>query len=158
MHNPIMEKVRISDVRLIRFMPGDDLFEKLHKRIYELGWFRAIILSCVGSLKGASFRNAKSQADLPIILAEKTNQSDENMPCEILSIQGNVFPKNGEIIIHLHGIIGQPDGSTRGGHMLKATVFTTCEMVIAKIDGSKAARKKSDITGLDELHTPEGAL
>jgi predicted DNA-binding protein with PD1-like motif len=157
MENPLLEKAQLGDVRLMRFVPDDDLLKELHKRIVEIGWFRATVLSCVGSLKEVTFRNPKGEASLPIT-PEKTIASDVKAPCEILSIQGNAFPKGDEVIVHLHGIVGQPDGTTVGGHILAATVFTTCEMVIAQITGAKATRKKSEVTGLDELSPPEGLL
>ena len=157
MDNPVLEKVRLGEVRLIRFMPDDDLLKELQKRITEIGWFRAAILSCVGSLKEVMLRNPKREATLPIT-PEKTIETDVTVPCEILSIQGNVFPKGDEIVVHLHGIVGRPDGTAIGGHILKATVFTTCEMVVAEIAGAKSTRKKNEVTGLDELSMPEGIL
>jgi len=157
MENPVFEKAGLGGVRLLRFVPDDNLNEELQKRIAELGWFRAVILSSVGSLKEAKLRNPKREASLPIT-PEKTIETDIAVPCEILSIQGNVFPRADEIIVHLHGILGQPDGTTVGGHILKATVFTTCEMVIAEISGARSTRKKSKTTGLDELSAPEGLL
>jgi predicted DNA-binding protein with PD1-like motif len=157
MENPLLEKAGLGDLRLIRLVPDDDVLKELHKKIGEIGWFRAAVLSCVGSLKEVTFRNPKREASLPIG-PDKTMTSEVKMPCEILSIQGNVFPKGDEIVVHLHGIVGQPDGTTVGGHILAATVFTTCEMVLAQITGAKSTRKTSDVTGLDELSLPEGLL
>ena len=157
MHDPVAEKAQLGDLRLIRLVPGEDLLEQVHKRITEVGWFRAAVVSCIGSLKGISFRNPEADAKLPIT-PEKTGLTKVDGPCEILSIQGNIFPMESETIVHLHGVVGQPDGTTRGGHILKAKVFTTCEMFIARIDAAKAIRKKSETTGLDELYVPEGSL
>ena len=157
MENPVFEKAALGGVRVLRFVPDDDLLKELHKKVTEFGWFRGAVLSCVGSLKEVSLRNPEREASLPIT-PEKTVTTDVTVPCEILSIQGNVFPKGDEIVVHLHGIVGQPDGTTVGGHILKATVFTSCEMVVAEIVRAKSTRKKSETTGLDELCMPEGSL
>jgi predicted DNA-binding protein with PD1-like motif len=84
---------------------------------------------------------------------ENTNEIEEAGPFELLSLEGNVFPSDGEgePIIHLHVMLGSPSGSVMGGHLLKATVFTTTEIVIGKIVGSSVYKVKSDVTGLMEL-------
>ena len=157
MDDPVAEKAQLGDLRLVRLVPGDDLLEQVNKRITEVGWFRAAVVSCIGTLVDISLRNPKADAALPIT-AKSTSVTKVDGPSEILSLQGNVFPMESETVVHLHGVVGQPDGTTKGGHILEAKVFSTCEMFIAKIDTAKAIRKKSETTGLDELCVPEGSL
>ena len=88
---------------------------------------------------------------MPVEL-ENTNEIEEAGPFELLCLEGNLFPsENGDAIVHLHVMLGSPSGSVMGGHLLKATVFTTTEIVIGKIVGSSVYKTKSDVTGLMEL-------
>jgi predicted DNA-binding protein with PD1-like motif len=48
-------------------------------------------------------------------------------------------------------MLGSPSGDVRGGHLVKAIVFTTTEIVIGKVVGSSVYKAKSDVTGLMEL-------
>jgi len=151
-HKPFVEDVNIDQAILTRLMPDEDLFATLKKSAQERRMERGVILSAIGSLKNVAFRNVKPSIGLPVKL-ENTNEIEEAGPFELLSLEGNLFPSEseGEPIIHLHVMLGSPSGSVMGGHLLKATIFTTTEIVIGKIVGSSAYRAKSDLTGLMEL-------
>lgn len=150
-HKPFVEDVNIDQAILTRLMPDEDLFATLKKIAQERRIERGVILSAIGSLKNVAFRNVKPNIGLPVKL-ENTNEIEETGPFELLSLEGNLFPsENGEVIVHLHVMLGSPSGSVMGGHLLKAIVFTTTEIVIGKIVGSSAYRAKSDLTGLMEL-------
>lgn len=49
---------------------------------------------------------------------------------EILSIVGNVTTSKGAPYIHLHAMLGMPDGSVVGGHLNSCVVSATCEMFV----------------------------
>jgi predicted DNA-binding protein with PD1-like motif len=51
---------------------------------------------------------------------------------ELLSLIGDIALKDGEPQIHAHLVIGHRDGTTHGGHLLRATVRPTCEIVITE--------------------------
>jgi predicted DNA-binding protein with PD1-like motif len=48
-------------------------------------------------------------------------------------------------------MLGSPSGGVIGGHLFRATVFATLEIMIGKLAGSSSLRVKSDVTGLMEL-------
>lgn len=98
------------------------------------------------------FRNVKLNTALPV-RAENTQEVEEAGPFELLSLEGNLFPSEseGEPVIHLHVMLGSPSGGVMGGHLFKAVVFTTTEIVIEKMAGSSVYKAKSDVTGLMEL-------
>ena len=151
-HKAFMEKVKIDEVILSRLMPGEDLLASLMKISKEHRMERGIILSAVGSLKNVVFRNVKTNIEMPVKL-ENTNEMEEQGPFELLSLEGNIFPSesDGEPIIHVHVMLGSPSGSVMGGHLFKATIFTTTEIFIGKVVGSSVYKAKSDVTGLIEL-------
>jgi uncharacterized protein len=149
---PFWEEVKLGGIILSRLMPDEDLFTALKKIAKDRGIERGIILSAIGSLKNVIFRNVKTNIELPV-KGEDTNEIEEAGPFELLSLEGNLFPSvsEEETIIHLHVMLGSPSGSVIGGHLFKANVFTTTEIVIGKIVGSLVHKAKSDVTGLIEL-------
>jgi uncharacterized protein len=151
-HKVFVEKVKIDEVILSRLMPNEDLFTNLKKIAKDHGIERGVIISAIGSLKNVVFRNVKTNAEMPV-KPENINEIEEKGPFELLSLEGNLFPSESdkEPIIHLHIMLGSLSGDVRGGHLVKATVFTTTEIVIGKIVGSSSYRAKSDVTGLMEL-------
>jgi len=147
-----VEEVKIDRIFLSRIMPGEDLFTALKRIAKDYEIERGLVLSAIGSLKNVAFRNVKTSVGVPVKL-ENTNEVEEAGPFELLSLEGNIFPpeKDGDSIIHLHVMLGSPSGNVTGGHLLKATIFTTAEIFVGKIVGSSVYKAKSDATGLMEL-------
>jgi hypothetical protein len=133
-------------------MPDEDLFANLKRICRDQGIERGIILSAIGSLKDVVFRNVKTNIEMPVKL-ENTNEMEEQGPFELLSLEGNIFPSEGdsEPVIHVHVMLGSPSGGVMGGHLFKATIFTTTEIFIGKVVSSSVYKTKSDVTGLIEL-------
>ena len=67
---------------------------------------------------------------------------------EIVSLTGTINTMNGEFYTHIHMSAGNDKGEVFGGHLNKAVVSDTCEMVIDIIDGS-VDRKYDEETGLN---------
>lgn len=52
---------------------------------------------------------------------------------EVLSLIGDISTKeNGEPQVHAHVVVGRRDGTTRGGHLLEASVRPTLEVVLVE--------------------------
>ncbi len=64
------------------------------------------------------------------------------------SLTGTINTMNGEFYTHIHMSAGNDKGEVFGGHLNKAVVSATCEMVIDVIDGS-VDRKYDEETGLN---------
>jgi hypothetical protein len=152
------ERVDLSEVIFTRFQPGDDLFEMIRETMRNAGWERGVILSAIGSLCDVSFIDPKPTVAIPLN-KEKVNLIEMKGPFELVSLEGNVVPlvgefadmKDGDPVVHLHAILGYDDGRMTGGHMAKATVFTTTELFLAHLKGSKVKKRQSTVTGLTEL-------
>ena len=54
---------------------------------------------------------------------------------EIVSLTGTINTMNGEFYTHIHMSAGNDKGEVFGGHLNRAIVSATCEMVINIIDG-----------------------
>ena len=54
---------------------------------------------------------------------------------EIVSLTGTISTMNNEVYTHIHMSAGNEKGEVFGGHLNRAIVSATCEMVIDVIDG-----------------------
>jgi len=55
---------------------------------------------------------------------------------EIVSLTGTISTMNGEYYAHLHMSAGDAQGHVIGGHLNRAVISATCEMVIQLVDGT----------------------
>lgn len=69
---------------------------------------------------------------------------------EITSLVGNVTRKDSEVYLHIHINFGDEDGIVKGGHLVKAIISATSEIILRKVDG-KVNRKLSEEIGLNLL-------
>ena len=51
---------------------------------------------------------------------------------ELLSLIGDIALKDGQPVVHAHAVIGKKDGTALGGHLLKAYIRPTCEVVLTE--------------------------
>ena len=70
---------------------------------------------------------------------------DEQM--EVLTLSGDISLFNDDYKIHAHVILGKEDGSAHGGHLIKATVHPTLEIILNE-SPAYLQRKIDDETGL----------
>jgi predicted DNA-binding protein with PD1-like motif len=66
---------------------------------------------------------------------------------EVLSLVGDVTLDKGEPKIHAHVVVGKPDGTTRGGHILEAHVRPTLEVILVE-SPAHLRRTTDEATGL----------
>ena len=71
-------------------------------------------------------------------------------PFELLTLEGDVVPlvgefgdlKDGDLVLHLHCTLGTAYGNLFGGHLFKATIFTTTELFLARVKTARSRRIK----------------
>ena len=120
---------------LLVFAPGDEVIEILTSfaRDNRIG---GASFQAIGALEGVTFaywnRSTKRYENI-----EVTEQ------VEVVSLTGNIaMGEQGEPRIHAHIAIGYRDGSLRGGHFLKGSVFPTLELYLN--DYEIALKRKRD--------------
>lgn len=153
------EKVDLSDVLFTRLRPGEDLFGRVKEICEENDLRRAVILASIGSLCNVTFVNPRPNAAMPFDPSTMLGVQELPGPFELLTLEGTVFPlvgefgdlRDGDPVVHLHATLSSKTGEVTGGHMRKATVFTTVELFLARIKGSRAVKQKSVVSGLTEL-------
>ena len=67
---------------------------------------------------------------------------------EITNLTGNISRMNGEVYLHIHGTFANIEGKCIGGHLNKAIISATSEIIINIING-EVDREFSDEIGLN---------
>jgi hypothetical protein len=70
---------------------------------------------------------------------------------EVLSMIGDIALYKGKPAVHTHMVVGFPDGSTRGGHVLEAHVRPTLEVIVTVEPNAMHRRldPETDLTLID---------
>lgn len=79
------------------------------------------------------------------VAAQKYNANSFQGSFEIVSLTGTINTMHGEFYTHIHMSAGNDKGQVFGGHLNRAVVSATCEMVITLIDGSVDRRFDSTV-------------
>jgi predicted DNA-binding protein with PD1-like motif len=66
---------------------------------------------------------------------------------EVLSLVGDVATFSGKPVVHMHAVLGKPDGSTVGGHVFELRVNPTLE-VFMTVNQTPLKKKPDDATGM----------
>lgn len=123
--------------RALRLRPGDDLRGKLEEFAKQRGIRAGFVASCAGSLRVAAIRFA-DQKDITTLAG----------PFEIVSFSGTISADGS----HLHISVADGTGRTIGGHLgAGSTVYTTAEIVIGDLSGSRFRREIDPGTTYKEL-------
>ena len=124
----------------IVYETGDEVLEGLR-------WFaqeykpRSASFTAIGAFRDAVLAyfdwQTKQYKDLPV-----------NEQVEVLTLAGDIAWKDGgEPVVHAHAVVGRADGSTRGGHLRRAHVRPTLEVVLVEYP-RHLERKPDPETGL----------
>ncbi len=117
-----MKFKKMADNYLIRFERGEEVLGTLKEFCGAMG----ITFAAVSAI-GATENITIGLFD-PVGKTYISNQFDG--PFEILSLSGSVTSMAGEVYLHLHITVGDIQGNTRGGHLNRAVVNPTCEMIL----------------------------
>ena len=79
---------------------------------------------------------------------KKYHSNNFKFDAEITSLWGTVTTMNGEVYLHIHMSAGDIHGQVYGGHLSRAVVSATCEMIIDVSEGI-VERKMNDDVGLN---------
>ena len=135
-----MEYRRFGDTIIARIDRGEEITEMLR----EIAAAERVELASVRALGATdSFTVGVYKVDEKKYYANSFEGS-----FEIVSLTGTIDTMNGEFYTHLHLSAGNDRGEVFGGHLNRAEVSATCEMVIRLIDG-RIDRQYDDVTGLN---------
>ena len=122
-----MQYKRFEDTILARFDRGEEILEQLQKVSEAEGVLLAEIsaLGAVNDFTVGVYNTAE----------KKYYANHFEGAFEIVSLTGTVSTMNGAYYAHLHMSAGNDKGEVFGGHLNRAVISATCEMVIRVING-----------------------
>ena len=123
-----MEYKRFGSTIVVRIDKGEEILENI----------KAIALKENIKLANTNALGAVSEFTVGVFKTdEKKYYSNEFKGYfEIVSLTGTINTMNGEYYSHLHMSAGDDTGKVFGGHLNRAIVSATCEMIINIIDGN----------------------
>lgn len=135
-----MDYRRFGNTVIVRIDKGEEILccaERIaEKEKIRLAQVHAI--GAVGSFTVGVFRPAEKKYEA------NSFQGD----FEICSLTGTVSRMDGRVYCHFHMSAGDGRGQVFGGHLNRAVVSATCEMVMQQIDG-QVNRRFSEEIGLN---------
>jgi len=66
---------------------------------------------------------------------------------EVLSLIGDVATFNGRPVVHMHAVLGHPDGTTSGGHVFELNVNPTLEVFVT-VNSTALKKRPDDASGM----------
>lgn len=122
-----MEYRRFGNTIIARIDKNEEILEKLK----EIALKEKIKLASVSAL------GAVGDFTVGVFKTKEKKYYSNNFKgdFEIVSLTGTINTMNGEYYSHIHFSAGDGKGEVFGGHLNRAIVSATCEMVINIIDG-----------------------
>ena len=122
-----MQYKRFGDTIVARIDKGEEILEQLQRIAQRENVLLAEVsaLGAVNDITVGVFNTAE----------KKYCANHFRGTFEIVSLTGTVSTMNGAYYAHIHMSAGDEKGMVFGGHLNRAVVSATCEMVIRVIDG-----------------------
>ena len=138
-----MEYRKFGNTLVVRIDKGEEILESVR------------VLAEKENIKLASVQALGAINEFTVgVLETATKQYRSNSftgAYEIVSLAGTINTKDDEFYCHLHLSAGNDKGEVFGGHLNRAVVSATCEMIVTCIDG-RVERQFSDEIGLNLFH------
>jgi hypothetical protein len=137
-----IEKPERGRVFLLVLETGEDPVAQL-TAFAEANDVRGAHVTGIGAFSRAevAFWRPETKEYEPIAVAEQV---------EVLALSGNISRLDGNVRVHAHVVLGKPDGSTVGGHLVNASVLPTLELFVTAWPG-ELTRRVDAATGLPLL-------
>ena len=140
-----MEYNRFGDTYVVRVDRGEEIVERLLALAEAEGIGLASVngLGAVGQVTVGEFS--------PVQKTYKANEFQGNF--EIVSLHGTLTTQDGRPYGHFHMSFGDEEGRVFGGHLNRAVVSATCELVLTVLPG-RVERRMDPQVGLNLLEFP----
>ena len=122
-----MDYRKFGDTLVIRLDPDEEIIENL-RAIAEKEQIKLASVEALGAINDFTVGVFDT--------VEKKYYSNRFQGAyEIVSLTGTITTKDGAFYQHLHMSAGESSGAVFGGHLSRAVVSATCEMIVRVIDG-----------------------
>lgn len=129
-----------KNAALVRLDKGEDVVESL-KRFYPVCGYPTALVSGLGAVN-------EIETGLFLTREKRYVSTVRKGDMEIVSLVGTVGKMNGETYAHLHLSAADCEGAVFGGHLNRAIVSATAELVVQRVEPA-ADRTFSDEIGLN---------
>ena len=122
-----MEYRRFKDTLVVRIDRGEEILEQV-KAAAEKENIRLAAVEALGAVSEVT-------VGIYNVATKQYHSNHFEGQFEIVSLTGTVSTMDGAFYQHLHMSFADGNGRVHGGHLNRAVVSATCEMVIRVIDG-----------------------
>lgn len=125
------------------FYQGDEAFSGLLE-FAEKYHVKSAHFTAIGAINGATL----GYFDPERKMYKKIPISGQH---EVIGMSGDIALYKGNPVVHTHMVVGNPDGTTRGGHVLAAYVSPTLEVMVTEdpVTMQKRFDPATDLTLID---------
>lgn len=132
-----MEYRKFQNKIIVRMDKGEEILEKV-REVAEKEKIKLADISALGAVSEFTVGVFDTE--------EKEYHANEfKGSFEIVSLTGTINTMNDEFYCHLHMSAGNEKGQVFGGHLNRAIISATCEMVITLIDGRVDRRFEKEV-------------
>ena len=135
-----MDYRRFNDTIVLRIDRGEEIIEKV-REVAEQEHIRLAEISALGATDDFT-------VGVYDVEAKRYDSKTFQGPHEIVSLVGTITEKDGAFYQHLHLSAGNKTCAVVGGHLNRAVVSVTCEMVIRILSGA-VDRRPDPETGIN---------
>lgn len=132
-----MEYRKFQNKIIVRMDKGEEILEKV-REVAEKEKIKLADISALGAV-------SEFTVGVFDIEAKEYHANEFKGSFEIVSLTGTINTMNDEFYCHLHMSAGNEKGQVFGGHLNRAIISATCEMVITLIDGRVDRRFEKEV-------------
>ena len=135
-----MEYRKFQNKIIVRMDKGEEILEKV-REVAEKEKIKLADISALGAVREFTVGVFDTEA-------KEYHANEFKGSFEIVSLTGTINTMNDEFYCHLHMSAGNEKGQVFGGHLNRAIISATCEMIITLIDG-RVDRRFEEKVGLN---------
>lgn len=132
-----MEYRKFQNKIIMRMDKGEEILEKV-REVAEKEKIKLADISALGAVSEFTVGVFDTEA-------KEYHANEFKGSFEIVSLTGTINTMNDEFYCHLHMSAGNEKGQVFGGHLNRAIISATCEMVITLIDGRVDRRFEKEV-------------
>lgn len=132
-----MEYRKVGEAYLVRMDPGEEILEQL-ERFARQEQIRLAAVQALGAVK-------EFTVGVFSVAEKQYHANNFQGTYEIVSLTGTIDTMGGDFYCHLHMSAGDDQGRVFGGHLNRAVISATCEMVVALLPGTVDRVRSEDI-------------
>lgn len=132
-----MEYRKFQNKIIVRMDKGEEILEKV-REVAEKEKIKLADISALGAVSEFTVGVFDTEA-------KEYHANEFKGSFETVSLTGTINTMNDEFYCHLHMSAGNEKGQVFGGHLNRAIISATCEMVITLIDGRVDRRFEKEV-------------